>query len=461
MTGAACCVALMGRFISSHIAMERGGMLLGSPPSALVLLTLTDSYILMGLALGMTYAVVVRAALVPGDPRYTLLLTGLIGIPLGVVWALPNTWFGSGETAADRVTHVVVVNFVVWWVFTTVVSYAISRIIFGLRAQVAAVRQLGQYTLLDKIGEGGMGAVYRAKHALMQRPTAIKLVSGKRSNEQIARFEREVQLTTRLTHPNTITIFDFGRTPDGIFYYVMELLDGASLYKIVEHGGPQPPERVVHVISQVAEALEEAHGIGLIHRDIKPENVILCIRGGRPDVAKLLDFGLVKDVRGQEDSALTSEADLTGTPLYMSPESITSPDQVDGRSDLYSLGAVAYFMLTGEHVFRGRTVIEVCSHHLHTTPTPPSNKAGIRVPEELETLVLDCLRKKPEERPQSPAELLERLSHCQMPWPMDRAREWWNQYRPVLASKHRSSLTQGTETIAVDLEKRPPGYSKH
>jgi serine/threonine-protein kinase len=262
---------------------------------------------------------------------------------------------------------------------------------------------------------------------MLRRPTAIKLLPPEKAGEQsVARFEREVQLTARLSHPNTVTVFDFGRTPEGVFYYAMELLDGAALDLLVGHFGPQPPERVLHVLDGVAGALMEAHEIGLVHRDVKPANIILCKQGGLFDVPKVVDFGLVKDLSGA-GVALTATAALAGTPLYMSPEAITVPDAMDARGDLYALGAVGYFMVTGAHVFTGRTPMEVCGHHLHTRPEAPSARLGRAVPEDLERLLLDCLQKDPGRRPQTAAELQRRVRACRGygSWDAERARRWW------------------------------------
>src|SRR5690606_31795371 len=217
------------------------------------------------------------------------------------------------------------------------------------------------------------------RHALLRRPTAVKLLPpDKAGGAAIARFEREVQLTASLVHPNTVTIFDYGHTPDGVFYYAMEYLDGGDLETVVAVGGPMPPARAAHVLAQIAAGLAEAHEIGLIHRDVKPANVFLVGKEGVADLAKLLDFGLVRELESGATSGLTRTDTVMGTPLYLSPEAITSPAAVDARSDLYALGAVGYFLLTGEHVFSGRTVVEICSHHLHTEPEPPSSRAGVR-----------------------------------------------------------------------------------
>ena len=315
------------------------------------------------------------------------------------------------------------------------VSGVASRVIFGLRAEAAAIRKLGQYTLGEKIGEGGMGVVYRAHHALLRRPTAIKLLPPEKAGaENLARFEREVQLTASLSHPNTVIVFDYGRTVEGVFYYAMEFLDGLNLDQLIKTDGPQPPGRVVHIVRQVTGALAEAHGIGLVHRDVKPANIILCERGGVPDVAKVVDFGLVKQFRPDDSAptiALTQELTLLGTPLYMAPESVGGTGIVDARSDLYALGAVTYLLLTGTPVFQGRTVVEILAHHLHTLPDPPSRRLGRPIPPELEGLVLRCLAKSPDDRPPSAVALRDHLARLPITddWSDDDAGRWWLHYR--------------------------------
>lgn len=300
--------------------------------------------------------------------------------------------------------------------------------------------------------------VYRASHAMLRRPTAVKLLPPSKAGEQaIARFEREVRLTARLTHPNTVTVYDYGRTPDGIFYYAMELLDGATLEEIVEHEGAQPASRVLHVLLAMAGALAEAHDIGLIHRDLKPANVMLCRRGGELDVPKLLDFGLVKDLEAGQTLSLTSTNTITGTPLYMAPESITSPGTVDARSDLYALGAVGYYMLTGTHVFDGESVVEVCSHHLRTEPEPPEKRLGAPVAQDLAKVLLDCLAKRPEDRPQSALALKARICACSeaRAWSPAMARDWWKTRGAGLMGKRSQREGSSSErTIDVDLGRR-------
>src|SRR6185369_11608020 len=217
-------------------------------------------------------------------------------------------------------------------------------------------QQIGQYKLEQRLGSGGMGVVYRGQHAMLRRPTAIKMLDVDKVNEgSIQRFEREVQITSQLNNPHTVAIYDFGHTPEGVFYYAMEYLDGIDLQTLVERYGPQPVPRVIHMLLQVCSSLYEAHSLGLVHRDIKPANVMLNRRGGEPDVVKVLDFGLVKALDEAKQSRQTGG--LSGTPLYMSPEAIQTPDLVDARSDLYAVGAIGYFLITGQPVFNATSLV--------------------------------------------------------------------------------------------------------
>jgi serine/threonine protein kinase len=335
------------------------------------------------------------------------------------------------------------------WVFVVIVATAVSRVIYGLRIEVREARRLGQYTLEKKIGEGGMGEVYRAHHGMMRRPSAIKLLRGQQASEtQLKRFEREVQLTARLTHPNTITIFDYGRTNDGVFYYAMELLEGANLHRVVAVNGPQPVARVVRILAMACGALSEAHGIGLIHRDIKPANIMLCYRGGEHDVVKLLDFGLVKELSVDGEAQLTGVSTLLGTPQYMAPEAILEANAADARSDIYALGAVAYYLLAGVDVFEGKSVIELCIQHIHHAPESLIDR-GVDIPPELDALILACLAKKPEQRPQTAAELRKRLEACIVtPWTAEDARNWWDKHQPEMQRDEMPSTEPG-KTVEV------------
>jgi serine/threonine-protein kinase len=308
-------------------------------------------------------------------------------------------------------------------------------------------KTLGPYTLVEKIGEGGMGVVYKASHALLRRPAAIKMLPPERAGERdLKRFEREVQLTSRLTHPNTIAIYDFGRTREGSFYYAMEYLDGFNLQTLVERDGPQDPARVAHILAQLAGALVEAHEAGLIHRDVKPANVMLCERGGIADVAKVLDFGLIQEL-GERGAAMQSDVHrIVGTPLYLCPEAVTAPERIDPRSDLYAVGAVGYFLLTGVPPFSGNNLVEVCGHHLHSIPVPPSERLGSPIPRELETLILRCLAKSPEKRPANAASLQRALLPFAARWTQERAARWWTERGATAVARDRFPLESGTAT---------------
>jgi len=268
-----------------------------------------------------------------------------------------------------------------------------------------ATDRVGPYALHEKIGEGGMGVVFRATHTELGRPAAIKLLAPGRDNrERRQRLEREAELTSRLAHPNTVAVYDHGHTASGVAFFAMEYLEGVDLEALVERDGPQEPSRVADLLAQLAGALAEVHAMGFVHRDVKPANVMLCKSGGDRDVAKLLDFGLTAEL-GAHESNESGAGRVVGTPLYLAPEAILNPEHIDPRSDLYALGALGYFLLTGEPPFSGATIAEVCAHHLHTVPPSPSRRTGRFVPRALEALILRCLAKSPESRPESAARL--------------------------------------------------------
>ena len=395
--------------------------------------------------LAATQILALRSALVPSSLRHSLAMVTVVGLPLTISSGLgrPAMW-PAGFTLVPREHSFLFIFGTVWWLFTSAVCAVIARIVHRLEVEVEAARRLGQYELGEKLGEGGMGVVYRARHALMKRPVAIKLLPPEQAGQDaIARFEREVQLSSQLSHPNTVVIHDYGHTPEGIFYYAMELIEGATLEQVIHATGPMPSCRVVHVLHGVAGALAEAHERGLVHRDIKPANILLGPRGGEPDVVKVLDFGLVRSVRAAAE--LTNAGVLMGTPLYMSPEAIKSPERVDGRGDLYALGAVAYYLLSGRHVFEAETAIEICAKHLHDPPAP---LAG-RVPDldgELAKLVLACLAKEPAGRPGTARELLERLEQCpsRAGWTRARAATWWQEHRSLVRTDSQTMATAPT-----------------
>jgi CheY-like chemotaxis protein len=295
------------------------------------------------------------------------------------------------------------------------------------RARRALSERVGPYVLEEKIGEGAMGMVYRASHVMLRRPTAVKILLNSASSIAIARFEREVQLTCRLTHPNTIAIFDYGRTHDGVFYYAMELLDGASLDRIVETTGPMAEPRVVHFLRQLAGSLGEAHALGLIHRDVKPSNIQICERGGMYDVPKLLDFGLVKEVESPE---MTQQNVILGTPAYLAPEVILDAAASGPAQDIYALGAVAYFMLAGKPAFAGKKAMEICLQQLNAVPAS-FRKHGVKVSKKLEDTIRACLEKNPRHRPKSAADVCAALPERE--WSQREAGAWWKRYRKVVA----------------------------
>jgi hypothetical protein len=311
-----------------------------------------------------------------------------------------------------------------------VLAAAVSALsVIRLRREIGDGRKLGPYALQRVIGEGGVATVYLARHDLLRRPAAVKLLKPARAtDEMIARFEREVQMASSLAHPNTVEIFDYGRTRDGLFYYAMEYLDGLTVGEIVGRHGPIPVARTIHLLKQVCAALGEAHAKGVVHRDIKPENIMVCRHGGAYDHVKLLDFGLVKHVAEKHSRDLTRSLRILGTPLYMAPERLRNPADVDARVDIYGLGAVAFLMLTGKKLFESADDLQLTSRILNEEAPRPSEVAQQAIPVELDLLVLSCVEKKREDRPQRVADLQEALDALALEhrWTQRDAELWWS-----------------------------------
>ncbi len=322
----------------------------------------------------------------------------------------------------------------------------------ALRTEAFQAKQLGQYRLSRSLGAGGMGEVYLAHHYLMKRPCAIKIIRPEKAGDSnvLARFEREVHASSKLSHWNNIDIYDYGRTEDGTFYYVMEYLPGLNVSDLVKRFGPLPPGRVIHLLRQVCDALNEAHSQGMIHRDIKPANVFAAKRGGFYDVAKLLDFGLAKPIASTEDSNLTQEGMITGSPLFMSPEQAAGEGEPDARSDIYSVGILAYYMLSGHAPFEYDRPIKVIIAHAHEAVVPPSEHVP-SVPHDLEAIVMRCLAKDPDDRYQSIVEMADALDKCESTgtWKQVDAVQWWTENETIAECPQPEEEAQPTDETRV------------
>jgi serine/threonine-protein kinase len=339
--------------------------------------------------------------IVPTPPLQTF-IAAMISAATGPLALTVVSWLG---VLTPKIDDYLVVS--VFHSISVVVAVYGSRLIYGLNRDVAEARELGSYRLEERLGKGGMGEVWKARHRLLARPAAIKLVRldpslTNRPSEIgriMQRFEREAQVTASLTSPHTVGLFDFGLTDDGTFYYVMELLDGLDLDTLVDAYGPVSAERAVHIMTQACKSLAEAHASGLVHRDIKPSNLMVCRYGHEFDFVKVLDFGLVKqeEAESEVDMKLTAEGTVAGTPAYLYPEAISGKSPVDHRSDIYSVGCVAYRLLTGQQVFNASTPMAMLLEHATTKPVPPSNVTEMEIPEDLENLIMACLEKNPAE----------------------------------------------------------------
>jgi serine/threonine-protein kinase len=382
---------------------------------------------IMAKAVGLPWAflMIVYGIFIPNTWRRCAVFVGIMGItPVAISAA--TSLANNANRGYSQVDYYVDLG---GWMAAAaaVATYGAHRIEL-LRQEVRAARRLGQYQLKERLGGGGMGEVYLAEHVLLRRPCAVKLIRPERAGQpaNLLRFEREVQAMVTLTHPNTVEVLDYGHAEDGTFYYVMEYLPGLSLEQLVSRHGPLPPERAVHFLRQVCGALQEAHAIGLIHRDVKPGNILVCDRGGRRDVTKLLDFGLVQ-VPGPEqgEQKLTQEGAIAGTPAYMSPEQAGGKAELDGRSDIYSLGAVAYFLLTSRPPFVRPTALQTLAAHIYESPAGLDRPADVAA--DLQAAVLRCLEKDPARRFADAEGLDQALAQCGCAgrWTRERADAWW------------------------------------
>jgi len=402
--------------------------------------------------------------LITNPPRTSDFRTGFALIGASIV--AYTGYMGLRDTSPATITSgtIGLLSFVaVIALFTYFLGKDFIWLVFGMleraRARARRAEQLGQYTLERVIGEGAMGTVYRARHAFLRRATAVKLLRADRSTPQaLRRFEKEVQATSQLVHPNTITIFDYGRTPDGTFYYAMEYLRGLTLDVVVQRFGPLPERRVAHIMRQVCGSLAEAHDAGLIHRDIKPQNIMIGYRGGVPDLVKVLDFGLVKESE-HEDPDLTRDGAAVGTPLYMAPEAASASLEIDARADLYSLGVVAYFLLSGVQPFFGVNAKEVMRRHMEERPLAPSEKLGHPLAPEMEELVLKLLAKDPASRPPTARAVEELIEDVIEPilgrWTDEEGDAWWRANAPQLIGLDTDGELGGPPVkLNVDVESR-------
>jgi eukaryotic-like serine/threonine-protein kinase len=379
------------------------------------------------------------SAVLPVNPR-NMLVAGLIGASMDPIGMALTHVHGFGTLEALRLGLLMhYTDFML-----AGVAYVISRIVTRLGKQVTKAREMGSYQLGELIKRGGMGEIYKATHRMLARPAAIKLIRaemlttahGESAELAIKRFRREAEAAANLRSPHTVELFDFGVTEDQTFYFVMELLEGVDLETLVKEHGPLPPSRVVHVLKQTCESLAEAHEKGLVHRDIKPANIHLGKAGIRRDWVKVLDFGLVKSVHQEKmgDSLATAVGRTPGTPAYMSPE-MTLSESVDARADIYALGCVGYFLLTGKMVFDATSAIQMIAMHIKNDPVPPSLRANLQIPQSLEAVILKCLAKRPEDRYSSVIELSNALDAARIqPWTEEQAKAFWNARQSVAAA---------------------------
>jgi hypothetical protein len=440
--------------------LDAGSLLLAGVGLALMAAQPDEKQLMAGL-FALTVTMMARAVLIPSTAARTFCLSAIAAAPLLAVSFIFHQPTLLPGFALGFLKLLISVNAFLWMVIAVTLSTVTSSTIYGLRQQVKEASEIGQYTLEEKIGSGGMGEVWRARHRLLIRPAAVKLVTARalgsgpdRDPElRLRRFEREARATAGLKSPHTVQLYDFGVTDDGTLYYVMELLDGMDLDTLIDRFGPVPAERAIHLLLQVCASLEDAHQNGLVHRDIKPANIIVSRVGAAWDFVKVLDFGLVKleSARQSEESLrLTADSTVSGTPGFIAPESVLGA-QTDHRVDIYSLGCVAYWLVTGKLVFEGPGTVKVMSDHVHTPPSPPSSRTELPIPPELDALILECLEKDPGKRPASASALQSRLQAIPIatPWTRERAERWWGLHAPGMSS------TRPVADVVLSQEARP------
>ena len=375
---------------------------------------------------------------VPTVPRYAVVaaLISVTSVPAMVLLSISTF---PPRSAVNPVLLFFVFGFP--YLLVVIMAYVGARVVYALGTEVSRARDLGSYRLEERLGEGGMGEVWRASHRLLARPAAIKLIRPPGQGGSVIpedmqrRFEREAQIIAQLRSPHTVTLFDFGTTDEGSFYYVMELLEGLDTDTLVKRFGPIPAERVVHILQQMCHSLSEADSCGLVHRDIKPANIFLCRYGEDHDFVKVLDFGIAKAVHEaapEAHTAITMPNVVQGTPAFIAPEQAMGGDDVDARADIYAAGCVAYWLLTGQLVFIADTPMKLLLAHAQRPPEPPSSRTELPIPPGLDALILECLAKDREQRPRSARDLLQRLEALPLDrrWTETHAREWWKAHLP-------------------------------
>jgi len=403
----------------------------------------------------MTVLILVYSMIAPTTPR-KILFASLVAASLDPIAFGVAAMLGAPTPAPLAIFVMSWPNFA-----CAVVAMLPSHVLHRIGRRLREAQEMGSYQLVEKLGTGGMGEVWRAKHRLLARNAAIKLVRpevlGARTDAEarvmLRRFEREAQATAQLSSPHTIQVFDFGTAEDGTFYYVMELLAGRDLESMVREFGPVPAERAIHLLRQACHSLADAHARGLVHRDIKPANIYVCRMGLEYDFVKVLDFGLVKfhQRAAGADTLATLDHTTSGTPAYMAPETILGDLDVDRRADVYSLGCVAYYLLTGQLVFDADTPMKMLMQHVHAQPIPPSQRTELPIPRQLDDLVMACLQKDPNLRPQNAEELFRLACECRAceGWSQERARRWWEIHMREFTGPLTIAATPEAQSLAT------------